>query len=217
MSIFRFDDISPNTNLIKLSHMTEFLIKNNLFDEIWYCISLFAHDPEIQYHKSEPQKTDLEKERVFPNIFKAFNDYKNFFLVDKFFNEFINLKKQIHKKVKLVSHGLFHIDHRLLTKEVQEVSIMVSCNFVNSFIFVPPFNKFDGNTENICDEQGIKLIKWEDDWLHLKHNKYDKSHEKYYVHTFDLNEKEFYKWFEEDEILTLQSIKDIKISKEKGV
>ncbi len=85
----------------------------------------------------------------------------------------------------IASHGLIHVDHRLMGREAQELSIVASCSLVGAKIFVPPFNKWNRDTASVCDEHGIELVKFEDGWRHVRFNAFDPSHDKYYLHTHD--------------------------------
>ncbi len=174
--IFRCDDVSINTDINKLQKI-ENIILNYIPDaDFIFGISLIVNDMSEQ--------TGLGKERIFPKIFNAFSDYKIFYKANK-----IGIPKLYKTKAKLASHGLIHVDHRLLTKESQEFSILVSCSIVQTNIFIPPFNKWDKNTENICAEHKIELIKFEDEWKHFSYNKNISS--KMYFHTHDFLIEDF--------------------------
>jgi len=94
--------------------------------EVWFCISLLFHK--------------LDNERVFPAIYKAYSDYRKFYNVDSIG---FPVLKDSWNFVKIVSHGLLHIDHRLLNYEAQEMSILVSSSLLKTRKFVPPFNKYN--------------------------------------------------------------------------
>ena len=74
------------------------------------------------------------------------------------------------------------------------MSIFVSCSLSQSMIFVPPFNKWNQDTEDICKEQGITLIKFEDGWLCMEYNDFDPNHDLWYVHSREFKLEEFEKW-----------------------
>lgn len=190
--IFRFDDISRNTNLVKLREFIDIILNSHDFDEIWLCYSPFAHDPDSKYHPAQKDPSVLERERVFPSILKAISDHRLFYHVDNVLDPQILMDK--FPECKFISHGLVHVDHRLLSKTAQEMSILIGCALARSKIFIPPFNHYNKKTEKICKDNGIDLIKFEDGWLHVKHNKRNRYHEKYYVHTFDITTKELESW-----------------------
>ena len=81
-------------------------------------------------------------------------------------------------------------------KEVQEISILISASLVKSKIFIPPFNKWNEDTEDVCYEHGIELIKFEDGWLSMEHNKFFDSHNKWYLHAREFDIENFKKWFD---------------------
>lgn len=182
MKIFRFDDICYNTNIEKTIGMANFLKEK--FEK---CIILFAISP-LCYDVSGQKN----KEAVHPSIFNPISDYRIYYNLD-----YCEVPNWIPEYVTKASHGLLHIDHRLLTKRCQEMSIVCSCRLIKTNIFVPPKNHWTEDTEKICKEHGIELIKFEDGWLNLKFNKYDKKHRRYYLHSADYdNIENFTKLFE---------------------
>ena len=179
--IFRFDDISRNTDINKLSEMVD--IVEPFVDKIYICISPLYH-----FIPDEP-------ERVFPAIFKAYSDFKCFYDVNYALYPFdlpCNIIK--NKKVTIASHGLLHVDHRLLTYQSQEMSILTSASLTKSKVFVPPFNKYNQDSERICKEAGIVLIRFEDGWKSVECNAFDKKHDKWYLHSWRWNIDNFKKW-----------------------
>ena len=180
MKIFRFDDINTNEDLEKTIKIAR-LIKDKVEDvNVLFCISPLVCDMS--------HETGKHSERIFPKILNAYSDYRIFYKVDKCgiptFPEWITR----------ASHGLIHVDHRLLTKEAQEMSIITSCALAKSSIFVPPFNKWDKNTEEICEENKIELVKFEDGWLCCEYNKYDSNHNLWYLHAREFTLKGFTEW-----------------------
>jgi hypothetical protein len=67
---------------------------------------------------------------------------------------------------------------------------------VKSKIFIPPFNKWNKDTDDICKEHGIELIKFEDGWLSMEHNKFNDIHNKWYLHAREFTFDNFKKWFD---------------------
>jgi hypothetical protein len=98
-------------------------------------------------------------------------------------------------RIRLAGHGIAHVDHRLLGYKAQELSILASCALAQSNVFIPPYNKWNKNTAAICEANGIELIRFEDGWLHIVHNRYVKSHERYYMHPYDLTSEQLEAWF----------------------
>lgn len=163
--LFRFDDISLNTDIEATNYMSAYLISRG--HEVWYAISLLCHEPD----------PDDPPGRVYPRIFNAYSDIRWFLSPTK-----CGLPEGIIGGVEVVSHGLFHVDHRLLTREQQRISIAVACSILDTPVFVPPFNKWNRITEHLCEDRGIRLIKFEDGWRSAEHNPFLKECHKWYLH-----------------------------------
>ena len=144
--IFRFDDICLNADMKLHIDIAKHIKKEIPSADVLFCVSPLVHDMTAEKGKT--------KQRIFPQILNAHSDYRKFYQVEKCgipeFPEWITR----------AGHGLIHVDHRLLTKETQELSILTSCSLSKSTTFVPPFNKWNKYTEEICNEHGIKLVKW---------------------------------------------------------
>ena len=93
-----------------------------------------------------------------------------------------------------VSHGLIHVDHRLLSREAQEMSILTSCSLAKSKVFVPPFNKWNKDSEDICREHNIQLVKFEDGWLCMEYNDFNPDQELWYIHSREFTLDSFREW-----------------------
>ena len=178
--IFRFDDICLNSDMEQARSMT--ITLRNYFANcvvIWV-VSLLS--------------TEESNQRVFPPIWKAYSDHKVFFRVKQMGIPDIPQNMNI----KIASHGLVHVDHRLLTKEAQEMSILVSCSLLNTDQYVPPFNKWNADTEAICDRENINLIRFEDGWRNMKFEKRDVNHQKWYLHHREFTNGELLQWIKKD-------------------
>jgi hypothetical protein len=189
--ILRFDDICGNTDMAKVYRMVEHIKKNVPDAIIWFCVSTLFHDldnPTIKGIEPAPVKEE-HREMVFPPVLCALSDHRAFYMVDRC------LVPTCPKDIVMVTHGLVHRDHRLLSYAAQEMSIVTSASLVKSTIFVPPFNKWNEDTEDICDEHGITLVKFEEGWKHMKHNRFDRGEHKYYLHSCDFTIDDFKKWF----------------------
>jgi len=178
--VFRFDDICVNADMKKANEMARILRNKFPNCEILFCISPLVHDMSAA--------DGITRERIFPKILNAYSDHRKFYEVD------YCGRPEIIPEVSRASHGLVHVDHRLLSKEAQELSILVSCSLAKSKIFVPPFNKWNKDTEEICDEAGINLIKFEDGWLCMEYNSFNPKHNLWYVHSREFELEEFKKW-----------------------
>lgn len=182
MKTFRIDDVSVNTDPEKLAKMIEVLNKE-------YPDSTFLLGVSPLVCDMSEYDGDKRAERIFPSIFNAHSDHRVFYAVKK-----CGIPEVVHSLIKIygnsiqfAGHGIVHVDHRLLTKEVQELSIMVSCNLIGAKTYIPPFNKWNHATEEICDEHRIRLIKFEDGWRHIQYESIVENYDKYYFHTHDFD------------------------------
>jgi hypothetical protein len=180
--IFRFDDVCINADMVLINDMTNFL-----FDRFPTCVVLWGVSPLV--HDMSEEKNEITRQRIFPKILNAHSDYRKYYDVD------LAGVPNLNTKATLAAHGLVHVDHRLLPKPAQEMSILISASLVKSKIFIPPFNKWNKDTDEICKEHGIELIKFEDGWLSMEHNKFNESHDKWYLHAREFTFDNFKNWF----------------------
>lgn len=183
MKVFRFDDVCINADMALINRMTDFL-----YDNFHDCKVIYGISPLVHMMVSGDM---VYNQRVFPEIFNALSDYKNFYKVE------LAGIPTIDTRVTRAGHGLIHVDHRLLTKEVQELSIIASCSLVMAKIFIPPFNKWNSDTEQICQENEIELVKFESGWLSMEHNSYQQWHPYWYLHAREWTFEKFTAWFQE--------------------
>jgi len=177
---FRFDDISINSDMNLVQKMTN-LIYNHFPDcQIIYGVSPLVHDMSAF--------NDKNSQRIFPQILNAMSDPLLHFLVDK------AGVPEIGGGATLAGHGLVHLDHRLMGRQAQTMSILISCSLVKASVFIPPFNKWNKKTEEICNKNGIELIKFEDGWLCAEYNEFDPKHELWYIHAREFTYEKFKTW-----------------------
>ena len=179
---FRFDDVCINADMGLINKMTDFIFNKFQDCDILWGISPLVHDMSFENDSKQSQ-------RIFPKILNAYSDHRKFYAVDK-----AGLP-EIHPRAKMASHGLIHVDHRLLNKEAQEMSILVSSSLAKANIFIPPFNKWNSDTESICNDNNIELIKFEDGWLCMEYNKFNSGHKKWYLHAREFSFNQFIEWF----------------------
>jgi len=181
--VFRFDDICINSNMTDAIRMAE-EIKKITDSDVWFCVSPLVHNIV--------EKDPIDSQQVFPRILAAHSTHKVFYNVDRCgipdFPEWITR----------AGHGTVHVDHRLLDYQAQELSIVTSCSLINASIFVPPFNKWNSITEQVCREHNIQLIKFEDGWLSAEHNIYNTKHDKWYLHHRAFTVAEFKEWIKNE-------------------
>lgn len=159
--IVRFDDISPNTNIYKMNYLIK-VLEDAIPDlEIWLAVNMFSKSSTVN--------------SVYPDV--PFKDKPK----DYFYNVDRTFLPHIFNR-KLVSHGLIHCDHSRIGIDAQEMSIVSSCKYLETDVFVPPFNRWNEATELVCKENGIKLQKISDGWLSMEHNDFNPKHDKWYLH-----------------------------------
>lgn len=198
---FRIDDISTNTNLYKLEKIIDRIIEfygDNQPIRVILGVSCMTHNMD--------DCNVPEKERLFPKILNAHSDFRVFYNVDHIgipdLNHILFHPKYITQKnltIEVASHGLMHIDHRLLSYDLQEFNILCSVSlirhkFPDHFVkkFIMPFNKFDEHTKTICKEHNIEILAWDYSWQHMSYitpeNKDEaKNIDQYYMHTHDFS------------------------------
>ena len=183
---FRFDDVCVNADMVLVQKMTDFLF-DNFGDRtiVVYGVSPLVND----MHK---EKCLVERQRIFPRILNAHSDHRLYYQVDH-----AGIPVVMDDRVVLAAHGLVHVDHRLLSKEAQEMSILVSDSLVGQTkCFIPPFNKWNQDTVDICDEHDIELVRFEDGWKCMEYNDFDAEHDLWYLHAREFTFQEFTRWFE---------------------
>ena len=182
--VFRFDDICLNGDTVLANKITDHILSKVPHAKIIYAISPLVHDMSLE-------KDRVTKQRIFPKILNAYSDPKVFYNVD-----LCGIPTNLHPRADLAAHGLVHVDHRLLDKSAQEMSILVSASLVKAKIFIPPFNKWNKDTEKICRDNAIELIKFEDGWKCAEYNKFDNTQSLWYLHHREFTEKSFKDWLE---------------------
>jgi hypothetical protein len=85
-----------------------------------------------------------------------------------------------------------------MSKGAQELSIAVSCSLLHTRIFIPPFNKWNKDTEDICNSRSIKLIKFESGWRCGDYHEFDSRNLLWYVHPWRFTLDTFKKWVERE-------------------
>lgn len=176
MLTFRIDDVSLNTDGEKLIEITQFLQKEYSGCKIIWGISLTM---------CCMGEAELIKERIFPRKWNALSDHKKFYEM-----EMIGRPRITLPGVEIASHGIVHVDHRFLSKDAQEMSIITSCSILSTKVFIPPFNKWNQDTLDICMEKEIILVMFEHGWKHLKYETFEPEG-RYYFHTHDFTFEDF--------------------------
>ncbi len=166
--IFRIDDVTINTPPAKLKQIIDLILRYYPSAEIWNAVALCVAD----------MSSDPKPDRMNPSIWNCHSDHRIFYTMNK-----IGVPDLTDIPGKVVSHGFVHVDHRLLHRSLQEWNIIASCSILSTDTFVPPYNKWNDDTEQICNNNSIKLAKWEDGWNHLV---YKPVRGMNYLHTYDM-------------------------------
>jgi len=178
--IFRFDDVCINSDMKQ---------HNQVLETIGLCQPdcrfIWAVSPLVESSQKELQ-------RIFPKIWNAYSDFRRFYKMDK-----VGIPR-IPEFVDRATHGLIHVDHRLLSREAQEMSILVSSHLVNANIFVPPFNKWNQDTADICADNGIRLVYFEHGWRCMEYEEYDANNQLWYLHARDWSIESVKEWFDDN-------------------
>ena len=101
-----------------------------------------------------------------------------------------------HPLYKVASHGLYHIDHSKVSRQTQEMSIIGSCAYLKTDKFVPPFNKFNKETSDICFDNGIQMCA-STAWKNLEFEKFDPLRELWYFHSWRWTPKQLKEFLSE--------------------
>lgn len=165
--IFRNDDVNPNTDMEGMD--AQYDVIRDLFPdvEIWSAITMFSRmsDRGAVYNQVPFKDRPLEW----------------FYDVNRLLYSYDGEGWEV-----ICSHGLLHVDHSQLSRDAQEMSILTSCNYLQTDIFVPPFNRYNETTEEICDNHCIDLIEKEG-WKNFEYEDFDPSHEQWYFHSWRWN------------------------------
>jgi len=166
--IFRNDDVNMNSDFIEMDEMYRMIRKSFPTSEIWSCVTIFSRGNA--------------KGTVYPTVPFKDKPFNYFLEVDRVCDQY-----RAPDYVKVVSHGLWHLNHSKINPELQEASIVTSCNLLDTATFVPPFNAWNKDTDKICKKHDIELVKFEDGWKSLEHNAFDPRHKKWYFHSWNFN------------------------------
>lgn len=183
--IFRNDDVNTNTNLTRLNELYSIIKEFYPYSEIWSGVTLFSE---------ENSRGSIYEKVPFKN-----QETNWFYTADRFMNRLAIPKSRI------VSHGIYHVDHSKLSKDAQEMSILGSCRYLKTDVFVPPFNAFNHSTLEICQDNDIKLFGGLKGWLSMECEKFNPEHDNWYLHSWRWLPKGLRKVFDESGRLHAQS------------
>ena len=161
--IFRNDDICSNTNLMRLREMYEVIKQEHPAVRIISGVTLFS--------------SGGTKGSIYDDI--PFKDKPTnwFYGVDSFIKDISRVPGEI------ASHGLLHVDHSKISRDAQEMSILTSCNYLGTNLFIPPFNKFNADTVRICLNNNITIFNSKK-WKSIEFEPFNTDHEYWYFHSW---------------------------------
>jgi hypothetical protein len=176
--IIRNDDISPSTDLERLYNLYECIGRMCPEAKIISGVTLFG--------------VWNNKEAVYPDLPLKTKSNKHLYKVNRVMN------RHSHVIGEIASHGMFHVKHSQLSKDAQEMSIVGSCNFLNTDKFIAPFNDYNEDTVDICAENKIELLTKSYYWKSMEHNKFDSSHKYWYLHSWRYSLKQLREYLSAD-------------------
>lgn len=175
MILFRNDDVSANTNYLEMQEIYHTIKEYFPSSEILTCASIYC--------------------KRSPNFYKEGALYPDLPLKNRTNKYIYNANAHVINDGRLtqtlVSHGLFHVKHGLLSEDAQEMSIVGSCRYLGTNKFVAPFNSYNYITEKVCLDNNIELTTKKYDWKSLEHNDFDSSHKYWYFHSWRFNKQSF--------------------------
>jgi hypothetical protein len=170
--IFRNDDVNPSSNFKQTIDIYNIILKKFPNAQIYSCINIFG-------------KKNI-KGTVYPET-KIPIKTRMFYDVDAIFD--FGQLPHLHN---IVSHGLLHFNHRLVTYDTQKFSILTSCSLLKTKIFIPPFWEWNEKTIKICTLNNITL--WiDEDWINFDRETIDSSHTHYLFHSWKFTPETFAK------------------------
>lgn len=188
---FRFDDVSVNTDIGHLNDLLRVIARHAPGSQVLLAISPVVFAPP------ELPEGAIGRQRVHPPRLTAMSELSPYYRGTRCGVPSAVMSMPWHGlDVRTAGHGIAHVDHRLLGRKAQEMSILMSCSLAfNATTFVPPYNHYDARTEEICAHHAIELVKFEHGWRHVLHNPYTPHHERFYLHPYDITASDLQEWF----------------------
>lgn len=167
--IIRNDDVNPNTDYKELMEMYDIILESVPDAEIWTVWSPVCKQVKGSSHLYPKDDYPL-KQQPLDFFFKNANR--------------LGLPLDGGRYGKIASHGMLHFSHKNMPKDAQKMSIVTSCVLLNTKIFVPPFSEYDANTEAVCSDYGIRLVKCADGWKSLESEPFNPDHPLWFFHSW---------------------------------
>lgn len=166
--IFRNDDVNPNSDIDAIRAMYDTILRHFPDAEIWSAVNILGKTSSDGSAYAQIKPADI----YFPSVDRVFD------------------LSRLPELENIASHGLYHLDHRGVGREVQEYSIVSSCEILGTRRFVPPFWRWNAETIRICKDAGILL--WiEGDWVNLDTNPLLHGVENFLFHSWKFTPETF--------------------------
>jgi len=183
---FRIDDLSINTDLDRLENDIVVPIRQHCANNLPKIKPHFVFGVSPAVYEMPKSEGPAVSERIFPAILNAHSNPAVFYKPQKLGIPDLARVSKMDEHVSFCAHGMFHIDHRLISKEAQEINIISSLSLVEheckthdlDFIraFIPPFNKTNSDTTEIGKDHRVHIVAWDEyRWTHLAYLKDDIS------------------------------------------
>jgi len=167
--IIRNDDVNPNTNYKELMEMYDVIEKFVPDVEIWsvYCPTCVRRpDSNLIY----PKEYYPLRQQPQAQLMKMVNH--------------VSLPLEGGAYRKIVSHGIYHVIHKNMSRDLQGASIIAACRFLRTNIFVPPYSEYDETTIDICSKHGITFVMPSPEWKSLESEPFNPDHKKWFFHSW---------------------------------
>ncbi len=165
--IIRNDDVSASSDMTSIFEMYDLIWKRFPDAIIWSGVSVFSRG---------------RANSIYPELPLKEKPIEWFYNADKMWR-WVFEKMYEGDKHKIISHGLYHVDHSQLSKDAQVMSILGSCKYLKTDIFAPPYGWGNNDMVNICRDNNIQLL-LNADWKSLEFNKFDSRHKRWYFHSW---------------------------------
>ena len=166
--IFRNDDVNPNSNIEDIKAMYMIIRKYFPHAEIWSAVNMIAKTSKDGSCYPAIKPKDIK----FTDVNLIFD------------------RKHLPDLENIASHGLLHLDHRNVDRDLQKYSILTSCALLNTKVFVPPFWRWNAETNQICEAAGVKL--WtEGDWFNIDNGPVRENHLLFCFHSWKFTPETF--------------------------
>lgn len=164
---FRIDDVCANTDFDELNDICQTLYER--FDcRFLMGVTLLCKKNSVG--------------SVYPDAPFKHRPFEFFLDVNNLYTAVEELRGRAALFSDIASHGLFHVNHAQIGRAAKKMSIVGSCNLLGTKVFIPPFGTYDAECEEICKDNGIRLVNESEGWNSLESHPFDWNHKKWYFH-----------------------------------